>query len=161
MPITFCLFLLHVDTYQNSASCCEPTPFHFNLLFLWVNARMNTHPTAIKSCVLVNAHPSVSLGGASISIHYYSRVVTYPYSYCCSCRTVAIPIRLLLHANTVCGSMPTQVQNRDCCRVYMKNHCNAIETLHPKWPYPLSRSTNRTSYSFYFEPQTPATNRTS
>ena len=36
-PSTFCLFLLHFDTYQDSASCYEPIPIHFNLLFLWVN----------------------------------------------------------------------------------------------------------------------------
>ena len=47
---------------------------------------------------------------------------TYPYSYCCSYRTFAIPIRSLLHANTVHGSMPTQVQNYGCGMVYIWNH---------------------------------------
>ena len=37
-PSTFCLFLLHFDTYQDSASCYEPIHIHFNLLFLWVNS---------------------------------------------------------------------------------------------------------------------------
>ena len=48
-------------------------------------------------------------------------VVTYPYSSCGSYRTFVIPIRSLLHANTVqCyGSMPTQVQMYGCGMVYI------------------------------------------
>ena len=41
-PSTFCLFLLHFDTYQDSASCYGPIPIHFNLLFLWVNTHLNS-----------------------------------------------------------------------------------------------------------------------
>ena len=58
-------------------------------------------------------------------------VVTYPYSYCCSYRTFAIPIRSLLHANTVHGSMPTQVQNYGCGMVYIWNHPNDIVSPYP------------------------------
>ena len=56
---------------------------------------------------------------------------TYPYSYCCSYRTFAIPIRSLLHANTIHGSMPTQVQNYGCGMVYIWNHCNDIVSPYP------------------------------